>query len=84
MSQFLDAYSIQYWLESCPQAYLEGTEFGHAPGEKEPEGLLDDPFLRERPAWRTEESGLTQHGRGGVRSTWHPAHGRERPFCPRP
>ena len=48
MSQFLDAYSIQYWLESCPQAYLEGTEFGHAPGEKEPEGLLDDPFLREQ------------------------------------
>ncbi|HEM46288.1 MAG TPA: hypothetical protein ENO23_04495 [Alphaproteobacteria bacterium] len=48
MSQFLDAYSIQYWLESCPQAYLEGTEYGHGPGEKEPDGLLSDPFLREQ------------------------------------
>ena len=48
MSQFLDAYSIQYWLESCPQGYLEGTEYGHAPGEKEPEPLLQDPFLREQ------------------------------------
>lgn len=48
MSQFLDAYSIQYWLESCPQAYLEDTEYGHAPGQKEPEMLLSDPLLREQ------------------------------------
>lgn len=48
MSQFLDAYSIQYWLESCPQAYLEGTEYGHLPDQKEPESLLDDPLLREQ------------------------------------
>ncbi len=48
MRDFLDAYSIQYWLESCPQGYLEGTEYGHRPGEKEPELLLDDPTLREQ------------------------------------
>ena len=48
MSQFLDAYSIQYWLESCPQAYLEDTEYGHAPGETESEVILSDPILREQ------------------------------------
>ncbi len=48
MSQFLDAYSIQYWLESCPQAYLEDTEYGHAPGETESDGLLSDPVLRDQ------------------------------------
>jgi hypothetical protein len=48
MSQFLDAYSIQYWLESCPQAYLEDTEYGHKPGEKEPDMLIEDPFMREQ------------------------------------
>ena len=46
MSQFLDAYSIQYWLESCPQGYLANTEQGHEPGAKEPELLLQDPLLR--------------------------------------
>jgi hypothetical protein len=48
MSNFLDAYSIQYWLESCPQAYLEDTEYGHKTGEKEPEEMLKDPLLREQ------------------------------------
>ena len=48
MSQFLDAYSIQYWLESCPQAYLEDTEYCHAPGETESEAILSDPILREQ------------------------------------
>jgi len=48
MSNFLDAYSIQYWLESCPQAYLENTEFGHLPGEQEPSQLVEDPVLREQ------------------------------------
>jgi rubrerythrin len=48
MSNFLDAYSIQYWLESCPQGYLAGTEYGHAPGEREPELVLTDPTLREQ------------------------------------
>ena len=47
MSDFLSAYSIQNWLESCPQGYLEGTEYGHEPGLKEPELILGDPELRE-------------------------------------
>ncbi len=47
MADFLSAYSIQNWLESCPQAYLEGTEYGHVPGEKEPVALLENPELRE-------------------------------------
>jgi 1,2-phenylacetyl-CoA epoxidase catalytic subunit len=48
MSNFLDAYSIQYWLESCPQGYLAETEFGHEPDEKEPELLLSDPLVRDQ------------------------------------
>ncbi len=48
MSNFLDAYSIQHWLESCPQGYLAGSEHGHAPGDLEPEILLTDPTLREQ------------------------------------
>jgi hypothetical protein len=47
MADFLSIFSIQNWLESCPQAYLEGTEYGHAPGEKEPAALLENPALRE-------------------------------------
>ncbi len=47
MSDFLDAYSIQTWLESCPQAYLEDTEYGHGIGEKEPGLVLDNDVLRE-------------------------------------
>ena len=47
MSDFLNAYSIQNWLESCPQGYLEDTEFGHEAGEKEPPVVLDSPVLRE-------------------------------------
>lgn len=47
MSDFLAAYSIQNWLESCPQGYLEGTEFGHHPGEREPALLLENEVLRE-------------------------------------
>jgi len=46
MSDFLSMYSIQYWLESCPQGYLMNTEFGHAPGEKEPDVILDNEVLR--------------------------------------
>jgi len=45
MADFLSAYSIQNWLESCPQGYLEGTEFGHQPGEHEPEMLLTNDLL---------------------------------------
>jgi rubrerythrin len=47
MSDFLDAYSIQSWLESCPQGYLEETEYGHAPGQKEPDVILQNPVLLE-------------------------------------
>jgi len=48
VADFLSAYSIQHWLESAPQGYLMGTEFGHPPGEKEPEGLLLEDSLREQ------------------------------------
>jgi hypothetical protein len=48
VSDFLKGYSVQYWLESCPQGYLEDTDYGHAPGEKEPELFLSDPTLREQ------------------------------------
>jgi len=48
MTDFLDAYSVQYWLESCPQGYLEGTEYGHRPEEKEPELIASDPLMREQ------------------------------------
>jgi len=48
MADFLDGYSIQSWLESCPQGYLQGTVYGHAPGQAEPELLLTDPFMREQ------------------------------------
>ena len=48
MADFLNAYSIQYWLESCPQGYLEDTEYGHAPGESEPDVVMSDPLLREQ------------------------------------
>jgi len=47
MADFLSAYSIQSWLESCPQGYLENTEFGHPPGESEPELLLTNTVLHE-------------------------------------
>ncbi|HXK24769.1 MAG TPA: ferritin-like domain-containing protein [Myxococcota bacterium] len=48
MADFLGAYSIQYWLESAPQGYLEGTEYGHEPGEEEPKLLFEDPLLHEQ------------------------------------
>ncbi|MCW5738116.1 MAG: ferritin-like domain-containing protein [Enhydrobacter sp.] len=47
MTDSRTAYSIQYWLESCPQGYLKGTEFGHDRGAKEPDFLLANPLLRE-------------------------------------
>jgi|DewCreStandDraft_4_1066084.scaffolds.fasta_scaffold05351_10 rubrerythrin len=47
MADFLAAYSIQNWLESCPQGYLMGTEYGHRPGEQEPAVLLENEILRE-------------------------------------
>jgi hypothetical protein len=48
MASFLDAFSIQHWLESAPQGYLLQTEFGHAPGEREPALVREDPLLREQ------------------------------------
>ncbi|MBK6286655.1 MAG: long-chain fatty aldehyde decarbonylase [Gammaproteobacteria bacterium] len=47
MSNFLSAYSIQSWLESCPQGYLMNTEYGHEPGEKEPDFNLHNDVMRE-------------------------------------
>ncbi len=47
MQDFLGAYSIQGWLESCPQGYLENTEYGHGIEEREPEALLSSPVMRE-------------------------------------
>jgi hypothetical protein len=47
MADVLAAYSIQNWLESCPQGYLEGTEYGHAPGAGEPALVAEHPVLRE-------------------------------------
>jgi hypothetical protein len=48
MADFLDAYSIQYWLESCPQGYLVDTQYGHPIGEREPDLVLTDPVFREQ------------------------------------
>ncbi len=47
MSNFLSGYSIQRWLELCPQGYLEETVYGHGPDDKEPEALLASDALRE-------------------------------------
>lgn len=47
MADFLSQYSIQRWLEACPQGYLDGTVYGHEPGETEPEELLDVESIRE-------------------------------------
>ncbi|RMH85668.1 MAG: ferritin-like domain-containing protein [Actinomyces sp.] len=47
MSDFLDRYSIQRWLEMCPQGYLMGTTYGHDPGQAEPDELLENEALRE-------------------------------------
>jgi len=47
MADFLSAYSIQTWLESCPQGYLEDTEYGHAAGEREPDEVLANKVLNE-------------------------------------
>ncbi len=48
MTDFLRAYSIQQWLESAPQGYLEDTQYGHAAGEKEPAPLMENDALREQ------------------------------------
>ncbi|HVP30618.1 MAG TPA: ferritin-like domain-containing protein [Myxococcota bacterium] len=48
MADFLSMYSIQHWLESCPQGYLTDTEYGHPAGESEPDFVLSDPLLRDQ------------------------------------
>ena len=48
MGDFLSGYSIQYWLESCPQGYLMDTEYGRAPDAKEPALVLEDELMREQ------------------------------------
>jgi 1,2-phenylacetyl-CoA epoxidase catalytic subunit len=47
MADFLSAYSIQRWLESCPQGYLEDTEYGHEPGATESELVMENPVFHE-------------------------------------
>ena len=51
MADTIDAYSIQSWLESCPQSYLMDTEYGHGPDEKEPDFLLENEVLGHRRVW---------------------------------
>ena len=46
-TDFLSQYSIQRWLEMCPQGYLEDTVYGHDADQREPEELLDNEVLRE-------------------------------------
>ena len=46
MADFLSQYSIQRWLEMCPQGYLEDTVYGHGPEETEPEELLENEEMR--------------------------------------
>jgi len=46
MADFLSQYSIQRWLEMCPQGYLEDTVDGHDPGLGEPEELMTNEDLR--------------------------------------
>lgn len=48
MADFLSNYSIQKWLESCPQGYLEDTVFGRGADEREPEELLATDAYREQ------------------------------------
>ena len=47
MSDFLSAFSIQSWLESCPQGYLADTVYGHAPDDEEPALVLENEVLHE-------------------------------------
>ncbi len=47
MAEFLAQYSIQRWMEMCPQGYLEDTVYGHEADAHEPEMLLADDDERE-------------------------------------
>jgi rubrerythrin len=48
VADFLKGYDIQYWLESCPQGYLQETQYGHGPEQREPDVILENPLLREQ------------------------------------
>jgi hypothetical protein len=48
VTDFLKGYSVQHWLESAPQGYLMGTEYGHGPDDDEPEFLFTDALLRDQ------------------------------------
>jgi 1,2-phenylacetyl-CoA epoxidase catalytic subunit len=48
MADFLAGYSVQKWLESCPQGYLEDTVYGHGADEREPEEALRNEVLHEQ------------------------------------
>jgi rubrerythrin len=48
VTDFLSGYSIQTWLESCPQGYLVDTQYGHDAGLSEPDLVLEDPLIREQ------------------------------------
>ena len=47
MADFLSAYSIQRWLESCPQGYLVDTVFGHHATVTEAPLVIENPTIRE-------------------------------------
>lgn len=47
MADFLSSYSIQRWLEMCPQGYLEDTVYGHEADLSEPPELLENEDLLE-------------------------------------
>ena len=42
MADFLSQYSIQRWLEMCPQGYLEDTVYGRGADEREPDEILEN------------------------------------------
>ncbi len=47
MADFLSQYSIQRWLEMCPQGYLEDTVYGRGADESEAEDLLANETMRD-------------------------------------
>ncbi len=47
MTDFLSQYSIQRWMEMCPQGYLMDTVYGRGEDEREPDELLGDAAQRE-------------------------------------
>lgn len=48
MADFLSNYSVQKWLESCPQGYLQDTVYGHGGDERESEEILANETFREQ------------------------------------